>query len=76
MARLNGVVLLEKPADDRLPKRIDCYQVTEQPVAGDTFKLDPARLIYSLQWSTTHTRRISRWCSCRTSRWAGSTPRT
>ena len=33
-----------------LPKRIDCYQVVEHSTSGDAFKLDPARLIYSLLW--------------------------
>jgi hypothetical protein len=50
MARIGGVALLEKPADDRLPKRVDCYQVTVRSGAGAAFKLDPARLIYSLRW--------------------------
>src|SRR5262249_32093609 len=49
MVRLGDVTLLEKPADDRSPKRIDCYQVTEHS-AGSAFKLDPAQLVYSLQW--------------------------
>jgi hypothetical protein len=42
--RLGEVVLLEKPADTRSPKRIDCYQITEHS------RLDPALLIYSLRW--------------------------
>jgi hypothetical protein len=50
MARLSDVVLLQKPADDRSPKRIDCYQVAEHSDAGASFKLDPARLVYSLRW--------------------------
>jgi hypothetical protein len=43
MARIGEVALLEKPTDDRLPKRIDCYQVTEYSANGAAFKLDPAR---------------------------------
>jgi hypothetical protein len=50
MARIGDVVLMEKPADDRLPKRIDCYEVVEHSASGAAFKLDPARLVYSLQW--------------------------
>jgi hypothetical protein len=41
---------LEKPADDRLPKRIDAYEVVEHSASGATFRLDPQRLLYSLQW--------------------------
>jgi hypothetical protein len=50
MARLGDVALLEKPADSRSPKRIDCYQVRERSADGAAFKLDPARLVYSLRW--------------------------
>jgi len=50
MARIGDVALLEKPADDRLPKRIDCFQVVEHSASGDAFKLDLARLVYSLLW--------------------------
>jgi hypothetical protein len=50
MARIGDVVLLEKPADDRLPKRIDCYEVTEHSASGAAFKLDPAQLLFSLRW--------------------------
>jgi hypothetical protein len=42
--------LLEKPADDCGPKRIDCYQVVEHSATGAAFRLDPARLIYSPRW--------------------------
>jgi len=35
------VALLEKPADDRLLKRIDCYQIVEHSVSGAAFKVDP-----------------------------------
>jgi len=48
MVRIGDVVLLEKPADDKLPRRIDCYEVVEH--SGAAFKLDPARLVYSLRW--------------------------
>jgi hypothetical protein len=50
MARIGDVALLEKPADDRLPKRIDCYELAEHSATGAAFKLDPARLVYSLRW--------------------------
>jgi hypothetical protein len=50
MARVGDVALLEKPADNRSPKRIDCYQVTERRADGAAFRLDLARLVYSLRW--------------------------
>jgi hypothetical protein len=50
MVRIGEVVLLEKPPDDRLPRRIDCYEVVEHSADGAAFKLDPERLRYSLQW--------------------------
>jgi hypothetical protein len=49
MARIGDVALLEKPADSRSPKRIDCYQVMERSVGATAFKFDPARLVYSLR---------------------------
>jgi hypothetical protein len=30
--------------------RIDCYEVVEHSASGAAFKLDPARLVYSLRW--------------------------
>jgi hypothetical protein len=50
MVRIDDVALLEKPADNQSPKRIDCYQVAKRSSNGAAFKLDPARLVYSLQW--------------------------
>jgi hypothetical protein len=50
MARIGDVVLPEKPADDKLPRRIDCYEVVEHSASGAAFRLDPALLMYSLQW--------------------------
>jgi len=50
MARLGDLTLLEKPADSRSPKRIDCYSIAEQGRDVAPFKLDPARLVYSLRW--------------------------
>jgi hypothetical protein len=50
MARLGDVVLLQKPADDQSPQRIDCYEVVERSARGAALKLDPARLVYSLRW--------------------------
>jgi hypothetical protein len=37
MARVGDVVLMEKPADDRSPKRIDCYEVVEHSADGAAF---------------------------------------
>jgi hypothetical protein len=34
LARVGDVALLEKLADSRSPKRIDCYQVTEHSAGG------------------------------------------
>ena len=51
MARLCEVTLLEKPADDKLPKPIDCYQVIEHVASGAAFKLAPQCLVYSLRWA-------------------------
>jgi hypothetical protein len=50
MARIGDVALLQKPPDDKLPKRIDCYQITEHIADGAAFKLDPGPLVYFLQW--------------------------
>jgi hypothetical protein len=59
MARVGDLVLLEKPADDRSPKRIDCYLVEVQNFdaakalgANDAkkCKLDPQRILFSLQY--------------------------
>jgi|SRR5262245_25391996 len=47
LARVGSVALVEQPADGRLPKRIDCYSVSD---GEKTFVLDPARLLYSLQY--------------------------
>lgn len=40
MARLDNIVLFEKPADSQSPKRIDCYYVVERGAGGTAFKLD------------------------------------
>jgi len=50
MARIGDVALLEKPADDKSPKRIDCYQIVECGAVGAAFRLDPQCLVYSLRW--------------------------
>jgi len=50
MARIGDVALMEKPADDKSPKRIDCYEIVERSASGAAFKIDPARLVYSLRW--------------------------
>jgi hypothetical protein len=48
--RLDGgdgdIVLLEKPADDQSPRRIDCYAVE----SGKTFKPDPQRALFTLRY--------------------------
>jgi hypothetical protein len=61
MARIGDVVLMEKPADDRSPKRIDCHELVEHSATGAAFRLDPARLVYSCAGSTGPSRLISRW---------------
>jgi hypothetical protein len=41
------------PADDRGPRCINCYSVDVErfdAIDGYEFKLDPSRLVYSLQW--------------------------
>lgn len=50
MARVGDVALLEKPADNKSPKRIDCFWVTEHSASGAAFRLDPAQLVYTLRW--------------------------
>jgi hypothetical protein len=71
MARFGDVVLFQKPADDKLPKRIDVYELAERSASGAALKLDPARLIYSLRWKHNAERPIASWCSCGTGRSAG-----
>jgi hypothetical protein len=39
-----------KGADHGRPGRIDCYEVVKRSATGAAFKLDPARLVYSLRW--------------------------
>jgi hypothetical protein len=50
MAHIDDVVLLEKPADDRSPKRIDCYLIAEFAGGEKFFKLDPQHKLFSLQY--------------------------
>lgn len=50
MARVADIALIEKPADHRLLKRIECYQVVEHSAVGAAFRLDPARLVYPPRW--------------------------
>jgi hypothetical protein len=50
MARLGDIVLLDHPADASGPRSINCYQIAEHSADGTAFKLDPARLVYSLRW--------------------------
>jgi hypothetical protein len=50
--RVDDFALLEKPSDRQSPKRIDCYHVAEEEDFGDgkRAKLDPARVLFSLQY--------------------------
>jgi hypothetical protein len=55
MARVNNIVLLDHPADATGPRSINSYFVEVQDAAalgedGKKFKIDPQRLLYSLQW--------------------------
>jgi len=49
----DDVALVEMPADENGPRCINCYAVEIEPldaVDGIKFKIDPQRLVYSLQW--------------------------
>jgi hypothetical protein len=46
MVRVNDIVLVDQPADHTGPRCINCYLVEGER----TFKFDPTRLLYSLQW--------------------------
>jgi hypothetical protein len=53
MACVGDVALLDKPADIRSPRRIDCYAIDVSDFDGGngkTFKLDPQRVLFSLQY--------------------------
>ena len=58
MARVGDVVLLDHPADATGPRSISCYLVKTADLTaaatGDAdakkLKIDPGRLLYSLQW--------------------------
>ncbi len=50
VVRVGEIAVVEKPADDQVLKCIDCYRVVERSSRGAVFKLDPARLVYSLRW--------------------------
>ena len=53
MARVDDIVLLDYPADVTGPRSINVYRVDLQDfaaVSGRKFKIDPRRLLYSLQW--------------------------
>jgi hypothetical protein len=57
MARINDIVLLDHPPDAAGPRSINCYLVEAQDFTaaaptgeGKKFKIDPQRLLYSLQW--------------------------
>jgi hypothetical protein len=47
LVRLGDVALVEKPADRRSPKRIDCYLTDAD--RGGPFKLDPKHVVFSLR---------------------------
>ncbi len=48
MVQRGGYCLVKKPPNDRLPSRIDAYQVVDS--ASPKFKLDPKQKLYSLQF--------------------------
>lgn len=53
MARVEDIVLLDYPADVTGPRNINAYRVDVLDFAeinGIKFKIDPAYLLYSLQW--------------------------
>ena len=51
MARIDDIVLLDHPADVTGPRSINAYLVDVLDFdAGKKFKIDPQRLLYSLQW--------------------------
>jgi hypothetical protein len=54
MARVGSdIALVDMAADDSGPRSINCYSVERERfdgIDGCKFKLDPQRLIYSLQW--------------------------
>jgi hypothetical protein len=54
MARVgDDVALVDVPADDSGPRCINCYSVEVERfdvIDGRKFKIDPERLVYSLQW--------------------------
>jgi hypothetical protein len=50
MARVGDLVLVDHPADATGPRSINCYQIAGHSTDGAAFKLDPSRLVYSLQW--------------------------
>jgi hypothetical protein len=53
MARVDDIVLLDRPADQTGPRRINVYRVDVQDFAAvnsKKFKTEPQRLLYSLQW--------------------------
>jgi hypothetical protein len=53
VARVDDIAPVDLPADASGPLCINCYSIEVQSLAavdGVKFKLDPAGLIYSLQW--------------------------
>jgi hypothetical protein len=53
MAQVDDIVVLDYPADVTGPRSINVYRVDVQDFAaidGMKFKIDPQRLLYSLQW--------------------------
>jgi hypothetical protein len=48
MVQRGRYCLVKKPPNDRLPNRIDAYQLEDN--AGSNFKLDPRNKLYSLQF--------------------------
>jgi hypothetical protein len=55
--RVDDIELIDMPADDTGPRCINCYLVEVEDFTaaapsgeGKKFKIDPQRLLYSLQW--------------------------
>jgi hypothetical protein len=57
VARVDDLALIDHPADQSGPRSINCYLVEVEDYTpallggeGKKFKIDPRRLLYSLQW--------------------------
>jgi hypothetical protein len=55
LARVDDISLIDMPADATKPRSINCYFAEVENAAaigadGKKFKIEPQRLLYSLQW--------------------------